>query len=153
MSEPTPTLKDVLTDLYVRNGRLTPRDVLDEAADPESPLHSRFVWDDEAAGERYRLDQAARLIRSVKITVERGRGRTYAVRAFPHVPSAPDEDDDTELASYVPTETVAADPRMRALVQARMEREWRSLRRRYQDTVGFWDVVLADLPEEQRKAG
>ena len=51
------------------DGRLQPADVVTDARDPTSPLHSHFEWDDGAAAERYRLSQARSLIRSVKINV------------------------------------------------------------------------------------
>lgn len=53
-----------------RRGRLTARSVLDAARDPESPLHSMFEWDDEKAADEWRIEQARRLIRTVKLTVE-----------------------------------------------------------------------------------
>jgi len=51
------------------DGRLQPADVLTDARNADSPLHSHFEWDDGAAAERYRLSQARALIRSVKINV------------------------------------------------------------------------------------
>ncbi len=50
-----------------RRGRLTPAFVVDAAKSPNSPLHSCFTWDDRAAGRAHRLQQAAELIRSVRI--------------------------------------------------------------------------------------
>ena len=52
-----------------REGRLLPADVVDDARDADSPLHSHFEWDDSIAAEHYRLDQARNLIRSIKIHV------------------------------------------------------------------------------------
>lgn len=52
-----------------RDGRLTAAGVLDSARDSASPLHRCFEWDDSVAGERYRLDQARRLIRSVRVEI------------------------------------------------------------------------------------
>jgi hypothetical protein len=52
-----------------RDGRLQPADVVTDARDPTSPLHSHSEWDDSVAAERYRLSQARSLIRSVKINV------------------------------------------------------------------------------------
>lgn len=52
-----------------REGRLRPADVVDAARPADSPLHSHFEWDDGAAAERYRLNQARTLIRSITINV------------------------------------------------------------------------------------
>lgn len=44
------------------DGILRPIDVVNEAAKPESPLHSRFQWDDTKAANEYRIWQARELI-------------------------------------------------------------------------------------------
>lgn len=48
-------------------GHLTPRATVDAARDPQHTLHSHFEWDDEAAADSYRLDQARALIRMIRI--------------------------------------------------------------------------------------
>jgi hypothetical protein len=48
-----------------RRGLLQPFDVVEAARDPGSPLHDSFEWNDSVAAERYRLEQARRLIRTV----------------------------------------------------------------------------------------
>lgn len=60
---------DALRALENRHGQLSPELVVEAAADPESPLHDHFEWDDEVAGHAYRLDQARALIVSVKYEV------------------------------------------------------------------------------------
>lgn len=52
-----------------KDGRLTPAEVLDEARNPDSPLHDQFTWDDTEAAEKYRLGQASRLIVRLRINV------------------------------------------------------------------------------------
>lgn len=52
-----------------RDGRLSPGEVVKEAKNKDSPLHDQFEWDDRIAGAKYRLEQAARLIRTIKVTV------------------------------------------------------------------------------------
>lgn len=52
------------------DGVLRPDDVVREAENPASPLHSSFEWDDGVAAHAWRLEQARTLIRSVRITVE-----------------------------------------------------------------------------------
>lgn len=48
-------------------GHLTPRATVDAARDPRHTLHPHFEWDDAAAAEAYRLDQARELIRLIRI--------------------------------------------------------------------------------------
>lgn len=58
-----------LRQLEKSNGRLEPEDVIKDARDPASPLHSYFEWNDAEAARQHRLIQARELIRSVKIEV------------------------------------------------------------------------------------
>lgn len=53
-----------------RAGRLTAEEIVKLAANPKHPLHAQFEWDDTAAGHRYRVWQARKLIVSVQLTVE-----------------------------------------------------------------------------------
>lgn len=48
-------------------GQLRPADVVEAAKPIDSPLHSKFEWDDNEAAQRYRLWQARQLI---AVTVE-----------------------------------------------------------------------------------
>lgn len=51
-------------------GRLTPDQVVAQARHPDSPLHGLFQWDDEAAAEAHRIQQARGVIKAVRVTVE-----------------------------------------------------------------------------------
>ena len=51
----------------VSGGLLLPETVVDSARDPKSPLHKHFDWDNTIAAEKWRLEQAGKLLR---ITVE-----------------------------------------------------------------------------------
>lgn len=48
-------------------GELTPPAVVDAARDKKSALHRHFEWSDQVAAEKYRLDQARSLIRSIHV--------------------------------------------------------------------------------------
>lgn len=57
---------------YLRTGNkgiLTPSLVVDAARHPDHPLHKAFTWDDSAAAEKYRENQARVLISSVRVVV------------------------------------------------------------------------------------
>lgn len=140
------SVRDELLAIRDRHGRLNPGLVVEEARSEDHPLHHRFCWEDEEAAEKYRLMQAAALIRSVKVI--RRDLEPMELRAFLHVPGTADDDGAKSLSSYVPEEEVRADPRMATLVLAQMEREWRLLKRRWaahqQD---FLAVVRTDLDE------
>jgi hypothetical protein len=85
-----------------RDGVCTPKALVDESRDEAAPLHDVFEWDDEAAAESYRVEQARSVIRSVVVTYEESKPREIA---YLSVVSGDER-------GYVPTNAVAADPVM-----------------------------------------
>lgn len=70
------------------DGTITPEALVEYARNnPLSALHRCFEWDDAAAGERWRLEQASGLIRRYKVKVEGASGDEVKVRAFVSLPS------------------------------------------------------------------
>lgn len=129
---------------------LTPEIVVEEAAANRHPLHDQFEWDDRLAAHKHRLDQAARLIRYVKIRVVLPSGpynvrQWYAVSAA-GVPSAP--------AGYVSGVEMLAKPLYREAMLRQMERDWRSLAGRYEHYKEFWDMIGREAKKRRpRRAG
>lgn len=54
-----------------QDGRLTPDAVLEDATNPESPLHDKLEWDDSVAAHQYRIDQCRTLISGYKFHITR----------------------------------------------------------------------------------
>lgn len=123
-------LRGHLTALYMERGQLTPQDVVDDARPDESPLHHRFEWDDEVAGEAYRRVQAQQLIRSVKISFPESAPapERRSVRAFSSIRNG---GDDAASEGYAPTEEVVATDFGRKVLLRDLEREIASLKRKY----------------------
>ena len=63
-------LSNELKRIYDRDGGIKASVVVAEAEPEDSPLHDSFEWDDSLAGAEYRLIQARKLIRRVKIIFE-----------------------------------------------------------------------------------
>ncbi len=59
----------ILAKLEEKQGNLTAQSVVDAARPKTSPLHEAFEWDDSAAAESWRLDQARSMIKSIEIVV------------------------------------------------------------------------------------
>lgn len=49
------------------NGRIRPRDLVNAARDPNHPCHNEFIWDDGIAAEKYRIDQARKILVRLKL--------------------------------------------------------------------------------------
>jgi hypothetical protein len=134
-------LRTLMQDIYDTHKRLTPELVLTEARKPDHPLHSRFEWDDSVAAERWRLEQAHRLITSLRVVYkpatdtepERDVRAWHAVRA-----------EDADQFTYEPAERVALDPFARRLVLRDMQRDWTTLKRRYESFDEFWKLIAGE---------
>jgi hypothetical protein len=87
-----------------KRGRLTPRDLVDAARDPSSPLHSEFEWDDGKAADDWRIEQARRLIRSVKVMVDE---ETVTIALPRYVRDTARENDEQ---GYVTVEQIRREP-------------------------------------------
>lgn len=133
------SLRDRLQGIYDNNGYLTPALVVDTARDEADPLHEHFEWDDAVAGEAHRREQARQLIRSVRVTYAKPTGEESSVRAYQAV-RTPDRGN-----VYESTEKVAQDPFLARLVLRDMERDWRQLKRRYDEFEEFWELIRADV--------
>lgn len=135
------TLREELQALYEVHGDLTPAMVVEAARPEDHPLHGRFEWDNGRAGSKYRLFQAQQLIRSVRIRVidEDDPSRNYDIRAYQMVRKSDGS------RAYQSTTEVVQDPFISRLILANMEREWRSLRERYEQFHEFWKLVNADV--------
>jgi hypothetical protein len=57
----------IIKEIAEKNGKCTPKDVLEVARNKESILHPMFEWDDRKAGEAFRKQQAGSLIRSIQV--------------------------------------------------------------------------------------
>lgn len=81
-SDVTLAVEDVLMHIAATSGGvLTPDAVVENARDPESPLHDKFEWDDTKAAHAHRIYQARKLIASVKVIV-RESDRVLVVPRF-----------------------------------------------------------------------
>lgn len=128
-----------------QHGDLRPDIVVEEAADPGSPLHTYFEWDESEAARQYRLVQASGLIRRVKVTVERGPDvEPIRVRAFVSRQELSGEDE-REAGSYEYVVDVVKDDVARTVWFQQMQRDWLRLKRKYEVHKEFADMVLGDL--------
>jgi hypothetical protein len=66
--------RKALAEIQEQNeeGLLRAEDVVDSARHPDHALHRFFVWDNDVAGEQYRLMQARALIRKVLVVGPNG---------------------------------------------------------------------------------
>jgi len=130
----------------------TPPAVVDAARAEDSPLHRYFTWDDGAAAEKWRLDEARKLVRSIHVVVVGDDHQEYAVRAFSLIHVRTPDNSETEVIEcndleesesrrYVPIRVVRANPEMARDVRAEAQQQltrWYQTYLRYNRTLpGF----------------
>lgn len=133
-------LRSRLNQIRAERGKLTPAVVAEEAEPLDDPLHHHFDWDNDIAGPKWRLHQAHELIQSVKVVYRDKAGQPADVRAFHAIRG----DDGWR---YEPAEEIVQDPLATKILLADMEREWRTLKRRYDKFDEFRVMVRRDLGE------
>jgi hypothetical protein len=124
-----------LHTIRVANGELTPRGVVDDAANPRSPLHPCFEWDDERAADSHRLWQARKLMGSIVVAEYADAPLVNETRAFVHVT--------LEDPQYVPIEVAMTNVDMREEILDRARKEIRVWRQRYAAYEEFASLVNA----------
>ena len=125
------SLREEMTKIYKQQKRLTAEIVVEAATPASHPLHNRFEWDNDVAGHKYRLRQAADMIREIEVNfvVDETPVRVrewHAVRRD---------------STYEPIGDVIEDEFSTQLMLRQAEREWTQLWERYQDLAGFIALV------------
>jgi tRNA A37 N6-isopentenylltransferase MiaA len=67
---------ETLADIEDRHGIIDPHTVVDESRPEDAALHPVFEWCDEIAAEKWRVEQARRVVRSVEVVIEPQYGST-----------------------------------------------------------------------------
>lgn len=138
---------DRLEQIRTRDGgKLKPERVVADARPKKSPLHDAFEWDDSQAAERYRLDQASYLIRSITVIIEKSPN-TKPTRAFVYFERPGGESHYNSVVEVLSHAELQAEVLARALKEAR---EWQQ---RYQDLEALAGVFAAIEDVEKRTNG
>ena len=130
---------ETLESIREEAGLLTAEATVNAARPKNSPIHGCFTWNNDEAGEKYRLWEARSLIRSVRIIREDGRDEPMFIHVTRRVEIG-DGDGLDEPGSYYQSTRVA-------LVNLD---EWTAAVKHYMGKVTSAQEALADL---QRIAG
>lgn len=128
-------------------GVLTPRTVLDDARNGNSPLHKCFEWDDAKAADAYRMGEARSLIGAIVIAKIDDKVIPKETRAFLHTMIDGPRYEGAEIA------LVRADMRAEALAKARAEiKAWRSRYAAYSEFAQVHSAIDGLLAETSSAA-
>jgi hypothetical protein len=135
-----------LQEIYDDNGAITPQLVVETARSEKHPLHNHFVWDDSIAGELYRCNQAAQMIRRVTIRRTTPDGDEVVTRAWVSRTEIEGQaGEEPPVGQYLPVEVVISSPDLRPKYEQAMEREWKALYAKYKEYQAFIAMVTADI--------
>ena len=127
-----------VADLHQEYGLVKPNHVVDRARPKTNSLHPQFEWDDSYAAERYREDQARRLLRNLVVIVVEGEEEKEFSPAFISVTVQEGEGGDR---GYVSVATVLTDDDMREQAINDTVKALNGLRRRYSALQRFVDIL------------
>lgn len=142
---PAQTVGEKLEEITQRYGAVTNKNFVEESRPEDSTTHSLFEWNDSIAAEKWRLDQARRIIGAVKIVVQNPSTETsketYSVRAYVNK----EVDDSRTQAAYVPFEHAMHNKGgdYRDIVVANAKRELREFANKYRIYSEFAKVIVA----------
>lgn len=114
------------------SGELTPTAVVDKSRPEDAPLHKVFEWRDDVAAEKWRENQAQKLIHNVTIVCQKQEEEPVQVRAFVHVQK-----------DYKPIQIVLSDDDMRKELLRNAYRELTSFKTKYQTLSELSPLMLA----------
>jgi len=117
---------EALSDMH--GGVCPPSAIVDEARPSESVLHPMFEWDDLAAAESYRREQARHHLRELRIVVLDENGEEEEAQAFVHIVK---HDDGVRREGYRLTTLVLQDESETEQMLDEAKSGLRSWRRRY----------------------
>lgn len=136
-----------LEELSTQTGDITPERVVDDARNPQSPLHPNFDWNNKTAAESWRQHTARNLIGSLVVVRVNEKQVTGNVRAFVSVRNGDNK------GVYTPIVAVMEDAELRKQVLERARQELHQWRNRYADLSEFAKVfsVVDELLPMLRK--
>jgi len=125
-------------------GKLRPRTVVDLSEDKNHPLHDYFDWDNELAGDKWRLAQARGLIRVVVTVLPTDDRPVRAYHSLRGERSPPEEDDELgSTGSYRPLQEIVSNDAMRAMLLHDALCDLQTLQNKYQQLVELAGVFEA----------
>lgn len=83
---PAQVAGEICEQLQNSEAGLSPATLLDVSRDANAPLHGEFEWDDTVAAEKYRITQAAGIIRNIVIVTKDENDTIKQDRGFVSIP-------------------------------------------------------------------
>jgi hypothetical protein len=147
-----PVIEELERIMASHDGMLYPKDVVDFARDESTELHKRFEWDDDVAGENYRIWQARQIIR-LEVRIIPRKNDPITVSAF--VSMKQDRYQKTEnspdiMGGYRSMIDVLQTPALRKTLLEEAIEEHDNWERKYQDIQELIEIFSAARTVKQK---
>ena len=113
------------------SGDLRPESVVEASKKKSAPLHNEFEWNDTAAAEQFRVEQARSLIRSIEVIYEEAPNAPTKLYSVVNVSHEQAKDETAPVKVYRTAHDILADPLTRDQLLARAIREAGSFMTKY----------------------
>ena len=132
-------LRSILEEIRLENGGLLrPCDMVASAKPTSSPLHDMFEWDNSAAAEQWRLQQARQII-NVVVTVDPNISGNKKLRAFVSI----NRDRNETGGGYRSMVEVISDAEMRKELMKEAMQSLSHWEQKYQDLAELKPIMAA----------
>ena len=126
---------EYLKNIEQRDGKVSPKTIVDESRPSETLLHNCFEWNDEAAAEKYREEQAKGIIRNIVVVqTSNERREPVHVRAFVSV------ENNQEKKQYIAIDTAMNNTDTRQQIIQSALKELDIFKKKYQDLSEFTEL-------------
>lgn len=129
---------EFLWELKDENEFLTPALVVKKAKAKDSPIHDYFEWNDNDAGEKYRLWQARQLMRSIEVFISKDDEET--IEAFHNITVKEVDSEDDDKRRYVSVDDIQKNPEYLEMIVENAQNEakgWYTKYNRYKKLRAF----------------
>lgn len=130
-----------LNRIREHDGQLQAVGVVQASRPKNAPLHALFEWDNTAAAEKWRINQAQNIINIIQVKTTGNNNRTNTVPVFLNV-SCP-RDGVPSGRVYEPVEVAMANPETRRQILAAALRRLLAIRDEYRNYIEFDKVWFA----------
>lgn len=150
-----------LKEIKKERGTLTPEHVLESARDKKSVLHDLFDWSDTVAAEKWRKEQARKIIQSIVVVYESSNDsqpQAYMCRLFHSVKAKSTDDDKAgtleNVYEDIPTIRKNEDYKQQVIENAMRELVgWRNRYALYSDVFGDLFIKIDEVVEQTTVQG
>ena len=136
---------ELFNDIEDKNGYLDKKLVVKAAKPVKSPIHDDFEWDDKEAADKYRLEQAGQMIRSIVVYEEEDpeeQEKEVPVRVYHVVKDDLRADEKDKHATYLSVKNIMDEPEYRVQVLDEATADFTAFVNKYNRLLDFFGLSV-----------